>query len=144
MGNVFLEFTIIICFAALISLVFRLLKQPEILAYILTGIIIGPLGLFHLANVEFFSALAEVGITLLLFMIGLEIRIADLSSVGKMTLIVGPAQIIFSFIIAYIISLLFGFPFLSALYIALAVTFSSTIIIAVSYTHLTLPTILRV
>src|SRR5680860_231998 len=129
MGNVFLEFTIIICFAALISLVFRLLKQPEILAYILTGIIIGPLGLFHLANVEFFSALAEVGITLLLFMIGLEIRIADLSSVGKMTLIVGPAQIIFSFIIAYIISLLFGFPFLSALYIALAVTFSSTIII---------------
>ena len=129
MGNVFLEFTVVICFAALISLIFRFLKQPAILAYILTGIVIGPLGLFHLTNVEFFSALAEVGITLLLFMIGLEIRISDLSSVGKMTLIVGPAQITFSFIIAYIISLLFGFPFLGALYIALAVTFSSTIII---------------
>jgi Kef-type K+ transport system membrane component KefB len=129
MGNVFLEFTVVICFAALISLIFRFFKQPAILAYILTGIVIGPLGFFHLTNVEFFSVLAEVGITLLLFMIGLEIRIADLSSVGKMTLIVGPAQITFSFIIAYIIALLFGFPFLSALYIALAITFSSTIII---------------
>lgn len=129
MGNVFLEFTVIICLAALVSLVFRLFKQPEILAYILTGIIVGPLGLFHLTSLDFFSALAEVGITLLLFMIGLEIKITDLTSVGKMTLIVGPAQIVFSFIVAYIASLAFGFPLLSALYMALALTFSSTIII---------------
>jgi len=129
MGNVFLEFTVIICLAAAISLIFRLFKQPEILAYILTGIIVGPLGLFHLTSLDFFSALAEVGITLLLFMIGLEIKITDLTSVGKMTLIVGPAQIVFSFIVAYIVSLAFGFPLLSALYMALALTFSSTIII---------------
>ncbi|PIY94590.1 MAG: hypothetical protein COY68_01790 [Candidatus Levybacteria bacterium CG_4_10_14_0_8_um_filter_35_23] len=129
MGNIFLEFTIIICLAALVSLVFRFFKQPEILAYILTGIIIGPLGLFHLTSLDFFGALAEVGITLLLFMIGLEIKIKDLSSVGKMTLIVGPAQVVFSFIVAYIASLAFGFPLFSALYMALALTFSSTIII---------------
>lgn len=129
MDSLFLEITIIISLAACLSLIFKLFKQPEILAYILTGILIGPLGLLQLNNHNFFTAMGDLGVTLLLFMIGLEIKITDLSSVGKNTLILGPAQIIFSFITAYIISLAFGFPLLSALYIGFAVTFSSTIII---------------
>lgn len=128
MANIFFEITIIICLASLVALIFRLLKQPEILAYILTGILIGPLGLFHLANVDIFKGMAEVGITLLLFMIGLEIKVTDLSF-AKNTLIVGPAQIFFSFIVAYLITLVFGFPIVWSLYVSLAVTFSSTIIV---------------
>ena len=128
MANIFFEITIIIILASIVSLIFRFLKQPEILAYILTGILIGPLGLFHLGNVDIFKGMAEVGITLLLFMIGLEIKITDLSS-AKTTLIVGPAQIFFSFIIAYLITLAFGFPIIWGLYISLALTLSSTIVV---------------
>ena len=128
MGNVFFQITVIICIASIVSLIFRFFKQPEILAYILTGILIGPLGLFHLSSVDLFKGMAEVGITLLLFMIGLEIKVTDLSS-AKSTLIVGPAQILFSFIIAYLITLVFGFPIIASLYISLALTFSSTIIV---------------
>jgi len=127
-GNVFFQITVIICIASIVSLIFRFFKQPEILAYILTGILIGPLGLFHLSSVDLFKGMAEVGITLLLFMIGLEIKVTDLSS-AKSTLIVGPAQILFSFIIAYLITLVFGFPIIASLYISLALTFSSTIIV---------------
>jgi Kef-type K+ transport system membrane component KefB len=116
-ANIFFEITIIIILASIVSLIFRLLKQPEILAYILTGILIGPIGLFHLGNVDVFRGMAEVGITLLLFMIGLEIKVTDLSSV-KTTLIVGPAQIFFSFIVAYLITLAFGFPIVWGLYIS--------------------------
>ncbi|OGH06701.1 MAG: hypothetical protein A2W22_02305 [Candidatus Levybacteria bacterium RBG_16_35_11] len=128
MANIFFEITIVIVLASLVALIFRLLKQPEILAYILTGILIGPLGLFQLGNIDIFKGMAEVGITLLLFMIGLEIKVTDLSS-AKSTLIVGPAQIFFSFIIAYLITLAFGFPIIYGLYISLALTFSSTIIV---------------
>lgn len=129
MGHVFLEITVIICLAALVSLVFRLLKQPEILAYILTGIIIGPLGLFHPSDPEFLRTMGEVGITLLLFMIGLEIRVTDLSAIGKIAFIAGGAQILFSFAVGYILALIFGFPMIASLYISLAFTFSSTVTI---------------
>jgi len=127
--SLFLEITVIIALASILSLIFKIFKQPEILAYILTGILIGPLGLFQLNNHSFFTAMGDLGVTLLLFMIGLEIKITDLSSVGKTTLILGPAQIILTVISAYIISLAFGFPILSSLYIGFALAFSSTIII---------------
>jgi Kef-type K+ transport system membrane component KefB/voltage-gated potassium channel Kch len=127
-GNIFFEITIIIVLASLMSLLFRLLKQPEILAYILTGILIGPIGLFHLTNIDLFKGMAEVGITLLLFMIGLEIKVTDLNS-AKTSLIVGPSQIFLSFIVAYLITLAFGFPIIYGLYISLALTFSSTIVV---------------
>ncbi|MCL4354033.1 cation:proton antiporter [Patescibacteria group bacterium] len=129
MDSLFLEITVIIALASILSLIFRIFRQPEILAYILTGILIGPLGLLQLNNHSFFTAMGDLGVTLLLFMIGLEIKIKDLTSVGKTTLILGPAQIILSVIASYVISLAFGFPILSSLFIGFALAFSSTIII---------------
>ncbi|MFH1833299.1 MAG: cation:proton antiporter family protein [Candidatus Levyibacteriota bacterium] len=129
MGGIFFEITIIICLASLLSVVFRLLKQPTILAYILTGIIVGPFGQLQFGNQEIFRVLAELGITFLLFMVGLELKFNELRSVGKIAIITGITQIIFTSIIGYTIALLLGFSSLPALYIAVALTFSSTIII---------------
>ncbi len=129
MGNIFFEITIIITLAAFLSIIFRIFKQPPILAYILAGVILGPLGLINLREGEVFGSLAEIGITFLLFMLGLELRFSELKSVGKTSIIVGMGQIIFTSIIGYFISLMLGFAPLAALYIAAALTFSSTIII---------------
>ncbi len=127
--NIFLEFTVIICFAAVVSLVFRFFKQPEILAYILTGILIGPFGLFHLTNQSTFQTLSQVGITLLLFMVGLEIKLSEHFQIGKSLLLSALGQIALTFAAAYGLTFVFGFNLIEALYLSVALTFSSTIII---------------
>ncbi|MEX2012786.1 MAG: cation:proton antiporter family protein [Candidatus Levyibacteriota bacterium] len=131
MGNIFLDITVIICLAAFLSLVFRFLKQPPILAYILAGIILGPLGIFHLqgGGDEALRSLSEIGITLLLFMLGLELRFSELKSVGKVSLIVGLGQVIFTSAVGYFICIALGFSQITSFYLGIALAFSSTIII---------------
>lgn len=129
MNNIFFEITLIISLAATLSLLFRFFKQPAILAYILAGIIIGPFGRLELASLEFLRAMAEFGITFLLFMLGLELRFKDLKSVGKISLATGIAQIIFTSLIGFFIAGALGFSGIESLYISIALTFSSTVII---------------
>lgn len=129
MGAIFVEITLIIVLATVLSLVFRLLKQPPILAYILTGILIGPLSFFYFPNKDFLQVLGELGVTLLLFMVGLELRFSELKSVGKIALLTGIGQIFFTSIIGYFICIALGFSSIASIYLSIALTFSSTIII---------------
>jgi Kef-type K+ transport system membrane component KefB len=127
--NVFNEFAIILTLAAFLGLILSKLKQPVLLGYILCGLILGPLtpGLnFDTETLELFS---KIGITLLLFILGLELNIAELKHLGKVALTTGLGQIIFTSVIGYVISLALGFSVTASLYIAIALTFSSTIII---------------
>lgn len=129
MGSIFTEITLIICLAAFFAIVFRWLKQPIILGYILTGIVLGPFGLFNIGSKDILQLMAQFGITLLLFMVGLELRLSDLKSVGKVSLLTGIGQIVFTSLIGYFICLALGFSFATSLYVSIALTFSSTIII---------------
>jgi Kef-type K+ transport system membrane component KefB len=129
MGNLFFDITVIICLAAGLSLVFRLLKQPEILAYILTGIIMGPLVIFRSGNQDILQTMSQLGITLLLFMVGLEIRVSDLFALGKSLLIVALGQIFITFVLGFAVATALGFAFLPAFYIAIVLVFSSTVIV---------------
>lgn len=129
MGNIFLDLTVIICIAAFFSLIFRFFKQPEILAYILTGILIGSFHVFKASNQDILQTMSQVGVTLLLFMVGLEIRVSELFSMGKSIILVSLGQIILTFLGAAALSVLFNFSPLSSIYIAVALTFSSTIIV---------------
>ncbi len=129
MGNLFFDITIIICLAAGLSLIFRLLKQPEILAYILTGIIVGPLIVFRSANQDILQTMSQLGITLLLFMVGLEIRVSDLFALGKTLLVAALGQIFITFALSFALAGILGFSLLPAFYIAIALTFSTTVII---------------
>jgi Kef-type K+ transport system membrane component KefB len=129
MQTVFFEITVIVVLAAVVSIVFKVLKQPAILAYIFTGLLITATGIIDISNGDALESLAKIGITLLLFMLGLEIQINELRSVGKTSLITGIGQIVFTSAIGFFICKLFGFSNLSALYASIALTFSSTIII---------------
>ncbi len=75
------------------------------------------------------QSLSEIGITLLLFMLGLEMRLKDLRSVGKTAVYTGIGQIVFTSGIGFFIALALGFNQLVSFYVAIALTFSSTIII---------------
>ena len=129
MGNIFFDITIIIGLAAILSILFKILKQPAILAYILTGVILGPLAIANIENPEAIRSLSEIGITLLLFMVGLELKFSELKAVGKVAMLTGIGQIVFTSFIGFLISLLLRFDIVQSLYISIALTFSSTIII---------------
>ena len=129
MEHIYLELTLIICLAAGLSILFRFLKQPPILAYILAGIIIGPLAVFKVQSGDVLESLSQIGITLLLFMLGLEMRLKDLKSVGKVAMFTGLGQVIFTSIFGFLICLALGFSPLMSVYLSVALTFSSTIIV---------------
>lgn len=129
MQSIFFELTIVIFLAATLSVLFRFLKQPSILAFIITGVIVGPLGPFQFQSHDLMEALASIGITLLLFMIGLELKLSELKSVGRVALIAGSAQMLLTSFVGFFISSFLGFSSLTSLYVGVALAFSSTIVI---------------
>ncbi|HAC56633.1 TPA: hypothetical protein DCF80_03960 [Candidatus Saccharibacteria bacterium] len=128
-SSIFTQLSIIIVIGGAIAVLMRLLRQPLIIGYILTGIIVGPsvLGLIH--DKAVFEAYSEIGITLLLFIIGLGLNIGVIRSLGKVSLTTAGVILILVGGIGAVVSLLLGFSSTEALVIGLALFFSSTIII---------------
>ena len=129
MTTALFQLAIVIVLASGFGILARLFRQPTILAYLATGAIIGYFGFFDLANQETFKVFSDLGIMFLLFLVGLEINYSSLRMVGRASLIVGIGQIFFTVILGFFLGQFLGFPFLDALYIAVALTFSSTIIV---------------
>ena len=129
MNSGLFDLATIILIATALGIAARVFKQPTVLAYLIAGAVIGYFGLFHLDNKATFQTFSDLGIMFLLFLVGMEINYTSLRLVGKVSLIIGLGQIIFTFAIGWLIALLFGFAQLPAAYIAIALTFSSTIII---------------
>lgn len=127
--HIFFELTGIILLATVLSIIMRLLKQPMVVGYILAGILGGPyfLDLIHTKeNIELF---ARIGIVILLFIVGLNLNPKIIKEEGKISLLAGLGQIAFTVIIGFFLTLLLGIDLIPALYVSLALTFSSTIII---------------
>ena len=123
------ELAVVIFIAAGLGIAAKIFKQPIILAYLAAGIVVGYFSFFNLADKESFRIFSDLGIMFLLFLVGLEINYTSLRLVGRASATVGLAQIIFTFVIGYLIALLFDFNYLYAAYISIALTFSSTIIV---------------
>jgi Kef-type K+ transport system membrane component KefB/Trk K+ transport system NAD-binding subunit len=128
-ADVFIEISIIVILATIISIVMRIIKQPLIIGYILTGIIVGPLFLDIMKSTEVIMIFAEMGVALLLFIVGLNLNPRIVKEVGFVSLVTGIGQVIFTTAIGIFICLFLGFSLITACYIAIALAFSSTIII---------------
>ncbi len=129
MVNTFFEVGIVVGIAALISLFIRFLKQPLIIAYILTGIIVGPSLLNLITSTDTIALFSHMGVALLLFVVGLGLDPKVIKEVGLVSVITGVGQVFFTTVIGFLLSLALGFPTLTAAYIGIALSFSSTIII---------------
>jgi len=127
--EIFIELSIIIGITLLISGIIRLLKQPLIIGYILTGIIVSPYFLNIVRSTETITVFSQMGVALLLFIVGISLSPKVIKEVGKVSLVTGIGQIIFTSLIGFFISRLLGFSVIVSLYISIALTFSSTIII---------------
>jgi Kef-type K+ transport system membrane component KefB len=129
MGTGIIELAVVVFIATVLGIIARMLKQPLILAFIGTGIIISHLGFFHLNDAETLQIFSDLGIMFLLFLVGLEIDFSSLKLIGKPSLIIGAAQIIGTFIVGFILSSLLAFSPIQSAYIAIAMTLSSTVIV---------------
>ena len=127
--EIFTELSIVLVVVAVISIVMRLLRQPLILGYILTGILVGPLLLDVIHAKEAFEGFSEIGIALLLFIIGLGMNAAVIKSLGKVSITTAAA--IFTVVggLGVVASHLMGFDLVTSLVMGVALFFSSTIVI---------------
>lgn len=106
-----------------------LLRQPLIVAFIASGILVGPSVLGWVSANDQFDLLSRLGITLLLFLVGLKLDLRLIRSMGAVALATGLGQVAFTSVVGFILALLLGLAPIPALYVAVALTFSSTIII---------------
>lgn len=128
-SSIFTQLSIIIVLGGAVSVLVRLLRQPLIIGYIITGILAGPsvLGLIH--DKAVFEAYSEIGITLLLFIIGLGLNIGVIKSLGRVSTMTASALLAVVGGLGIIIGHTLGFTPTEAMIIGFALFFSSTIII---------------
>jgi len=128
-GNVFGEIAAILGIATLAGIIGQKLRQPLIIMFLATGILAGPSGLGIINSYEQIELLSHIGIALLLFIVGLKLDLNLIRTIGPVAMATGLGQIVFTSIIGFVIAIVMGMSYLSAAYVSVALTFSSTIII---------------
>ncbi len=129
MNSIFFELSAIIITSTAFALIARLLKQPIILAFILAGILLGPVGLNILHSTELIDVLANFGIALMLYVVGIELDWRKFKELDRGTLLVGFGQILFTGAAGWLAAWLLGFSVNESWFFAVTLTFSSTIVV---------------
>jgi Kef-type K+ transport system membrane component KefB len=125
----FSDTAIVLAIAAVVAFLAVRAKQPLIVAFIAVGILVGPSVLDIVDGSESTALLAEIGIAVLLFLVGLKLDVQLVKNTGKVALYTGLGQVFFTSVVGFGLSLLLGMSVTVAMYVAVALTFSSTIII---------------
>lgn len=125
----FYLFAGILGLAAVAGLLANRLRQPVIVAFIAIGILVGPVGTGWVTGGDQIDLLAELGIAVLLFLVGLRLDVHLIKTTGPVALATGLGQVLFTSVVGFAIALGLGLDPTPALYVAVALTFSSTIII---------------
>jgi len=130
-GQVVQDFAIIMILASVMALISYRLKQPLVIGYIIAGIIIGPYTppfslIWHLDILNLF---AEIGIILLLFVVGMEFPIEKLRNIGKKATVVAMAEALGTFTIGFVVAQFLHYSLYNSLFLALAISVTSTVIV---------------
>lgn len=124
--------------AAAVTLVFRYLKQPVVLGYLVAGFLVGPHVPFipTITEVESIRIWAEIGVIFLLFGLGLEFSFKKLAQVGKTATITAATEVIFMLGLGYLAGQVFGWPKMDSLFLGGILAISSTTIIVRAFEEL--------
>jgi len=128
MTDIYLNLSLVLGLSLAISIIIRYLRQPLVIGYLITGIIAGQAFLAWLdyGSLESFS---QIGITLLLFIVGLGLSPRTLREVGRVAFLAGAGQVIFTTVAGFFIARWLGFENITSVYMGIAFAFSSTVII---------------
>ena len=123
------DILIVFAIALIVGMIFNRIKVPPLVAFILTGIIVGPYGFSIIKGQEQVTSLAEIGIILLLFTIGLEFSFKDLWKIRLIAIIGGALQVGLSFVFFCGLAFLFGLSASVAILMGFLFALSSTAIV---------------
>ncbi|MFU8840743.1 MAG: cation:proton antiporter [Nitriliruptoraceae bacterium] len=122
-----IAFVLAVCVAA--AGIATLLRQPIVVGLIAAGVAVGPSVLGIVGASSEIDLLATVGTSLLLFVVGLKLDVRILRRLGTVAFSAGLGQIGFTAVLGYALAVLLGFSAVNALYLSIALTFSSTVIV---------------
>ncbi len=125
----FVQLALVMAVATAIGTLALVLRQPLIVAFIAVGVLVGPAGMGWVAVGTEFELLASLGIAVLLFLVGLKLDPQLIRTTGPVALATGLGQVAFTSVVGFVIALTLGLDVVPAAYVAVALTFSSTIII---------------
>ncbi|MFP4519845.1 MAG: cation:proton antiporter [Oceanicaulis sp.] len=128
-GYIFYEVAALLVLAAGVGFIGLLLRQPLIVSFIAVGVLAGPSVLDIARSHEPIDLLAELGIAVLLFLVGLKLDLNLVRTLGPVALVTGLGQVVFTTVFGFLIAIALGLDPLTSIYVAVALTFSSTIII---------------
>ena len=130
-GQVIQDFAVIMIVASVMALISYKLKQPLVIGYIIAGIIIGP----HtppfslILHLDILNLFAEIGVILLLFVVGMEFPIEKLRSIGRKALVIAMTEAFGTFAIGFVVAQSLHYSVYNSLFLALAVSVTSTVIV---------------
>ena len=131
-GQIIQDFSVIMIIASAMAFISFKLKQPLVIGYIIAGIIIGP----HtppfslILNQDILNLFAEMGVILLLFVVGMEFPLEKLRNIGKRALIIASSEAFGTFAIGFSVSFfILHFSLFDSAFVALAISVTSTVII---------------
>ncbi|HSX45338.1 MAG TPA: cation:proton antiporter [Candidatus Saccharimonadales bacterium] len=128
-ASIFSELSLIIAVSAAMAMVMRAIRQPLIIGHILTGILVGPSVLHLIQSPETIEVFSNIGIALLLFIIGLGLNPKVIKEVGKVATLAGVLQVVLTAAFAYGGGIILGLTRMESIFFGVALSFSSTIII---------------
>lgn len=128
-GYLFYEIAALLVLAAGVGFLGLLVRQPLIVSFIAVGILAGPSALDIARSDEYIELLSKLGIAILLFLVGLKLDLKLVRTLGPVALMTGLGQVFFTTVFGFLICVALGLTPLTSLYVAVALTFSSTIII---------------
>ncbi len=130
--SVLISLGLIIGISALLAILAKVIRQPPIIAYLVAGILIGPLFLNILGGnsaSELVTSFAHIGVAFLLFIVGLNLDFRVLKEIGSVSVFAGFFEIIITAVAGFFIALGLGLESQSALYLGAALAFSSTVVV---------------
>lgn len=126
---IFFEVSALVMLAAGLGLAGLLLRQPLVVSFIAAGILAGPGALGLVQSTEMIAVLGQIAVAVLLFLVGLKLDVTLVRNLGVVAVATGLGQVGFTAVVGFLLCLVMGIDPLSSVYIAVALTFSSTIII---------------
>lgn len=127
--DIFAEIGVLIAIATIVALVMRMLHQPLIVGHIITGFLVGSYALGLFENIETFELFSQLGISFLLFTVGLSLSPKVFRNYGWVSITTGFGQVILTGGVGVIICMFLGFGWIPSLYVGIALAFSSTVIV---------------
>jgi CPA2 family monovalent cation:H+ antiporter-2 len=130
-GPILQDFTIIMIAASIMAMVSYKLKQPMVIGYIIAGMIIGPFTppFSLISNFDVLHLFAEIGVILLLFVVGMEFPIEKLRKIGKKALVIAFSEGLGTFAIGFLVCQAVNYSLADSLFLALAISVTSTVIV---------------